>query len=126
MITQKINENDVKSLRISSLPTRPTTPSALGGKGYSPKDMKEAFDKLSLHIIEHFNSLIDDIKADPESSVSATMKTGIRENHTLSKLFGDITSGELAGYMTVFGESLVSYLGKMREDIDRLKSEVKK
>ena len=123
MTTEKILDENVRALRISALPTRPTTSSTLGGKGYTARDMKEAFDKLSLHIIEHFNSLIDDIHAEPDSSVARAIKTGLSDVHTLYDLFSDITSGALSGYMTVFGESLAEYLGRMREELDALKSE---
>lgn len=122
MLARKILDKDIRGLKISSLPTRPTTSSTLGGKGYSTKDMKEAFDKLSLYIIERFNELIDDITCEPESSVASSIRTGITDTHTLSELFSDILTGQLANYMTVFGESLVTYLGKLREDVDSLKS----
>ena len=62
MNTRKITESDIAPLKISSLPTRPTAPTAFGGKGYTATEMKEAFDKLPLKIIESFNSLIDDIE----------------------------------------------------------------
>ena len=122
MISQKIKDEDVRQLKVSSLPTRPTTASSLGGKGYTSRDMKEAFDRLPLHIIEHYNTLIDDICAEPDSSVSAQIKTGIKDSHTLSALFADIVSGAFAGYMTVFGESLADYLGRIREELDAIKS----
>lgn len=122
MLSRKILDEDIRGLKISSLPTRPTTSSTLGGRGYSTKDMKEAFDKLSLYIIECFNRLIEDITCEPEGSIASSIRTGITDTHTLSELFSDILSGELANYMTVFGESLVNYLGKLREDVDSLKS----
>ncbi len=124
MFTEKILDENIRALKVSSLPTRPTTSSSLGGKGYTSKDMKEAFDRLSLHIIEHFNSLIDDIYAEPDSSIALAIKTGYDDTHSLSQLFSDITSGAFASYMTVFGESLVEYLGKMREELDEVKSSV--
>ncbi|MBQ7363198.1 MAG: hypothetical protein IJW48_01980 [Clostridia bacterium] len=122
MLSQKILDTDVKSLKVSSLPTRPTSSSSYGGKGYTSRDMKEAFDRLSIYIIEHYNSLLDDIAAEPEASIAAAMKTGISDSHTLASLFGDIVSGAFANYMTVFGESLAVYLGEMREELDEIKS----
>ncbi len=122
MQSKKIQDSDVRSLKISSLPTRPTSSTSLGGLGYSSRDMKEAFDALSLHIIEHYNTLIDDITDEPDSSVAAVIKTGITDSHTLSTLFSDIVSGAFAGYMTVFGEPLSLYLAKMREELDEVKS----
>lgn len=60
MSSPLIEESEIKDLLVSSLPTRPTAPSAFGGKGYTVSEMKEAFDKLPLFIIEKFNSLIND------------------------------------------------------------------
>ena len=124
MNTSKIEDSDIASLKISSLPTRPTAPAAFGGKGYTATEMKEAFDRLPLYIIERFNRLVDDIFADKDDSISTAMKTGINESHTLCDLFDDILSGELANYLTVFGESLSSYLGKMRTDVDNILSKL--
>ena len=61
MKTTKIIEDEIKDLKVASLPTRPTADSAFGGKGYSASDMKAAFDKLPLFIISRFNSLLEDI-----------------------------------------------------------------
>ncbi len=62
MNTTKITNSEIDALKVASLPTRPTAPTAFGGKGYTATEMKEAFDKLPLRIIEEFNSLIDEIK----------------------------------------------------------------
>lgn len=125
MLSKKIFDEEIRNLKVSSLPTRPTTSSTLGGKGYSTKDMKEAFDKLPLYIITRYNALIDDITAEPEEGIASSVKTGISDTHTLSRLFSDITNGELANYMTVFGESLASFLGNLKEELDLIKSKVK-
>lgn len=62
MNTRKITESEINSLKVASLPTRPTAPTAFGGKGYTATEMKEAFDKLPLRIIESFNMLIDEVE----------------------------------------------------------------
>lgn len=62
MKTQKISDSEIESLKIASLPTRPTAPTAFGGKGYTAIEMKQAFDKLPLRIIREFNSLISEIE----------------------------------------------------------------
>lgn len=62
MNTTKITASEIDSLKVASLPTRPTAPAAFGGKGYTATEMKAAFDKLPLRIIEEFNSLIDEIE----------------------------------------------------------------
>ena len=61
MNTKKITDSEIESLKVASLPTRPTAPTAFGGKGYTATQMKEAFDKLPLRIISEFNLLIDEI-----------------------------------------------------------------
>ncbi len=70
MTTQKIKNEEIEDMKISSLPTRPNASSAFGGKGYNSSEMKAAFDKLPLFIIERFNKLIDDI-AILESEIAA-------------------------------------------------------
>lgn len=63
MNTKKITDSEIESLKVASLPTRPTAPTAFGGKGYTATEMKAAFDKLPLRIIEGFNSLIEEINS---------------------------------------------------------------
>ena len=77
MKTTKILTEDISDITVSSLPTRPTSPVALGGRGYSPSEMKAAFDKLPLYVIERFNSLIDDIRGENGGSIADAVKTGI-------------------------------------------------
>ena len=47
MKSRKITEADIAEMKISNLPTRPTSPQSFGGKGYTAADMKAAFDKAS-------------------------------------------------------------------------------
>lgn len=61
MNSKKITARDIADLKISALPTRPTAPQAFGGKGYTATEMKEAFDRLPLYIVDRYNELIDDI-----------------------------------------------------------------
>lgn len=124
MKAQKITFGESSKLSVSSLPTRPTAPSAFGGKGYTAVDMKAAFDRLPLFIIERYNALLDDISAEPSASVSQEIKTGITETHTLSELFSDITSGSILNYTQAFGTTLAEYLLAIRNDIDELARKV--
>lgn len=121
MKAKKILNDDIADILISSLPTKPTTPSFYGGKGLSAKEMKEAFDKLPLYIIERFNELLDDINADGDDSLCASIKTGITDSHTLKNLFDDITSGVLSSYMGAPSGTLSEYLLSLREDVDAIK-----
>ncbi len=62
-MTTKISASEISDLRISSLPLRPTASPQSGGSGYTAADMRAAFDRLPLFIIERLNSLIDDVAA---------------------------------------------------------------
>ena len=61
MNTTKILDSEINDFKIASLPSRPTAPTAFGGKGYTSSEMKAAFDRLPLFIIERLNELIDDV-----------------------------------------------------------------
>ena len=63
MNTNLISQEEISALKIENLPTRPTAPEYFGGLGYSARDMKAAFDRLPLFIIEVLNSLIEDVKS---------------------------------------------------------------
>ena len=63
MTTNLISHDEIASLKVENLPTRPTAPEYFGGLGYSAREMKAAFDKLPLFIIDVLNSLIEDVKA---------------------------------------------------------------
>ena len=117
MYTKQISTEEVLPLKISALPTRPTAPIAFGGKGYTAKEMKEAFDKLPELIIEHFNSLIEDITS---GSILDGIPTSVEGLATLRDLTVGLTDGALAARMTVFDTTLTSYLAALREDVDRL------
>ena len=120
MKTTKITDDQIKDLKISSLPTRPTAPTSYGGLGYSSAQMKAIFDALPLFIIERFNSLLDDLASVGADSASASIPTGIKEGHTLAALFADVKNGNLASYLSVGGSSLLTAITDMSERLDRL------
>lgn len=115
MNTKKIKDADIAGLRIASLPSRPTAPTSFGGRGYTASEMKEAFDKLPLYIIERLNSLLDDIGGIGEGSLAGEIPTGIKEGHTLSALLADITTGEIGNYLSVLGEPLNECIMSLKE-----------
>ena len=117
MKATRINSSEAEPLLIASLPTRPTAPSAFGGKGYTATEMKSAFDKLPLLIIERFNDLIDDILS---GEIAEQMPTGIKADHTLSSLLSDITNGNLSSYFMISGASLGSILADFEVRISEL------
>lgn len=118
MKAKAVTEAEMAPLRVSSLPTRPTAPAAFGGKGYTAKEMKEAFDRLPELAIERINDLIDDVGS---GELAKSLATGITAAPTLAKLLSDLESGSLASYMGVFGTTLAAYLSKLREDVDEIK-----
>lgn len=121
MKAKAVTEAEMAPLRVASLPTRPTAPAAFGGKGYTAKEMKEAFDRLPELAIERINDLIDDVGS---GELAKSLATGITAAPTLAKLLSDLESGSLASYMGVFGTTLAAYLSKMREDVDEIKEEL--
>lgn len=116
MNTTKILDSEINDLKISSLPSRPTAPTAFGGKGYTAAEMKAAFDKLSLFIIERFNMLLDDVCAEGDGSLADEIPTGISEGHSLSRLFSDIVNGDMPLYLSMGDESLSDMKTRLAEE----------
>jgi len=113
MNATKITDSEIEKIKVSSLPTRPTSPTAFGGSGYSAAQMKAAFDKLPLLLVERYNRLLDDVSLLGEGSVASEIPTGLDEDHTLSELFSDIKNGNLASYITVGGYTLYSAIDRL-------------
>lgn len=125
MKAKEILNSDISDMMISSLPTRPTAPRHLGGMGYGAAEMKGAFDKLPLYIIEKYNELIGDIQTYGNDSLAATIPSGIKSGHTLHSLFEDVQTGELATYFSFFGKSLLAHMITLYDEIDGLKSKLR-
>ena len=123
MKTTKITQKETEPLLVASLPTRPTAPSAFGGKGYTAAEMKAAFDKLPSLIIERFNSLLSEIES---GEICESIPTSIEGAPTLSALINAITAGTLASTITFRDTTLTAYLEALRADVDRLISTVEK
>ena len=124
MKAKKINDGEIAELKSSALPSRPCAPSSFGGRGYTSVEMKAAFDRLPLFIIERLNALLDDISAEGGDSVAREIRTGISEGHTLSELFRDLKSGEAAGYIGILGTSLAEWAAEISEEIRSLKAQI--
>ncbi len=122
MKTKKITEGEVSSLGVSSLPTRPTAPSSLGGRGYTAEDMKAAFDRLPKLIVERFNSLLNDVEAVGKDSLAAAIKTNFGENHSLYDMLCDVKNGNFASYLQVGESSLYSQLAGIYERLCLIES----
>lgn len=124
MKTTKITDAEIADIKVSALPTRPTAPAAFGGKGYTASELKAAFDRLPLYIIERFNALIDDINGDEGGNIGDAIKTGIKDGHTLNELFSDIENGALLDYMAGPSGTLSEYLASIRADIDKIATRI--
>lgn len=121
MTATKILNDEIKDLKISSLPSRPNAETKYGGYGYSAANMKDAFDALALFIIKRYNALIDDIHT-TEGGICESIKTGISEEHTLSDFFDDVTSGALSSYLTLFEKTLAEHVRELYDRIEALES----
>lgn len=113
MNATKITEEELSGITVSSLPTRPTAPTAFGGAGYTSAELKAAFDRLPLLLVERYNSLIEDAGGVGEGSLAAEIPTGIAPEHSLSDLFADLENGNLASYIMVGNESLFSVINRL-------------
>jgi len=123
MNTKPILESEYASLRISALPSRPTASSAFGGKGYTATQLKEAFDRIPLLLIERFNRLLSDIGGTGQGSLAAEIPTGLESGHTLQSFFDDVKSGTLATYLSVDGISLAAALDSLEQSLAQLRAD---
>jgi len=113
-----ITDAEIADKLVSSLPTRPTAPAAFGGRGYSAKEMKEAFDALPLFIRDRLNLLLENIESEGTDSIAHSIPTGIRTGHTLADLFEEIRSGAILSTITVNGESFYSLMSRIKAHLD--------
>ena len=121
---ERILEGDIADMKISSLPTRPTAPVSFGGKGYTSTEMKEAFDKLPLYIVDKLNEIIDALNCTGDDSLAASIMTDIDAGHSLMDVFYDITSGNFAHYLTVEDESLYSLITELVRSVNAIKRDM--
>ena len=77
MNARKILNDEISALKVSSLPNRPSAPVSFGGKGYTAEQIKAAFDKLPLFIIEMFNMLIEDIEEAERTRLQAQSRQSL-------------------------------------------------
>ena len=122
---EEITKEKINELSVSSLPTRPTAPTASGGAGFSAKEMKSAFDALTLHVIERFNELIRAIKDTGEGSLASEIPTGISDRHTLLDLLADLESGDFVSYVNVRGKSLATRISEIEATLEIVKERLR-
>ena len=119
---EKITQEKVQELCVASLPTRPNAPANLGGGGLSSTEIKNAFDALTLSVIEKYNALIDAIGSVGEGSLASKVKTGISEEHTLENMFEDLKTGDFASYLMVGENTLAAEIAKIYVSLNQIKA----
>jgi len=124
MQSKKIDQSEIEERKIASLPTRPTASKAFGGKGFSAREMKEAFDKLPLLLCERLNLIVDDLTRDDDDSYLASIKTGVSETHSLRELINDVTNGNLASYLIIDGLPLSDRIGAIESELADIRKAV--
>ena len=105
MSITKITEEEVRALWVQRLPDHPNRTGRFGAPGLSAAEMKAAYDALPLRIAEHFNALVTVLE---EGRLGEQIPS--LNGRTLCDFFRDVTSGELASYLTVDGARTLSAL----------------
>lgn len=124
MKSQKILDSDIKSMKIASLPSKPTASLSFGGGGYTAAQVKDAFDKLPLYLVNKFNVLIEDILTFGEEGLAGAILTGIKDGHTLAGLLSDIGEGEAAEYLAVGEETLADFKRRIDTEMAQILSKL--
>lgn len=63
MAIQTIKESELAQAAVASLPSRPNAQPQFGGRGYTAKELKEAFDRLPRLIAQRLNELIEAVQS---------------------------------------------------------------
>ena len=126
MKTKKISDGEIAKCSIGSLPTRPTSPTAAGGRGYTAREMKEAFDRLPRLIAERLNLLIEDICTSGEEGIAGAIPTEVGEGISLAKLISSIADGSFASILQIGEESLEHRLLRLEAEIKEIREAVAK
>jgi hypothetical protein len=122
MSAQKITVSEINERLIENLPTRPNAPTSMGGKGYSAKELKAAFDSLPRLIAERYNELIDDLTNPEGSEIINGVKTGPSETDTLGAFLESVKNGSFLENVMLDGEVLIYYLRSLRSELEALRS----
>lgn len=106
---KKIAESEILEAGVSSLTSRPSSPTAYGGDGLTATELKARFDRLPRLIADRVNALIGLLLATPELSdlsggsavelLQTGMFPGEREEHTLADLLRELLDGSAAEYI---------------------------
>ena len=122
MKSHTITNEEIEALKVASLPNRPTAPEEYGGQGFTAREMKEAFDRLPLYLVDRLNDLIDDIETESSDSILRSVKLGVGNGMTLYDFLLFFETGQILSIIPISEESLSYYLIRLRRDIDRCMS----
>ena len=121
MKSTKILNTETEPLLIASLPARPNQPLLSGGRSYTSSELRAAFDKLPLLLVERFNLLLSDIG---DGGICSAIPTGLDDGHSLADLINDIEGGELAWRMKAQNKPLAELLLEICERLTKLEGMV--
>lgn len=97
---QEINQN-----KVASLPARPNASTSFGGVGYTSAQLKQAFDRLPLLLVERYNGLVEAIKEEGERGFLSQLPTPICDSdgnpYSLYEVLCHIESGDFATYCKI-------------------------
>ena len=119
MKSHTITNEEIEALKVASLPNRPTAPEEYGGHGFTAKEMKAAFDRLPLYLVERFNDLVDDIQTESSDSILRSVKLGLGNGMTLYDFLLFFETGQILSIIPFGEENLSYYLVRLRRDIER-------
>ena len=119
MKSHTITNEEIEALKVASLPNRPTAPEEYGGHGFTAKEMKEAFDRLPLYLVDRLNDLIDAIETERSDSVLRSIKLGVGNGMTLYDFLLLFETGQILSIIPMGDENLSFYLVRLRRDVDR-------
>ena len=111
MSIQPITQKEQNDNAVSSLPTRPGASTAFGGRGYTPAQIKNAFDRLPLLLCERYNDLVASLA---NGTLTEEVITSL-DGKTLAGVLADIKSGEFASYLNTSLGDLESALHSRAE-----------
>ena len=100
MFTKEIQESEIEPLAIASLPTRPNTSIALGGRGFTASEMRACFDALPRLIIQRLNQLIEELREGLVEELSKEMIIELPEgDYSFGTFLEDFAEGRLVNYL---------------------------
>ena len=108
MSLRKITEDEVRALWVQRLSDTPNRGGKFGTAGLSAREVKAAYDALPLRIVEAFNELVDTVE---EGRLAELIPAA--EGRSLAAFFRDVTSGELAAYLTADGARSLAELAAL-------------